>query len=84
MRILLTVSYDGRDFCGYQVQPNKRTVESELNDAIYKITGERVKSIASGRTDSGVHALGQMVHFDTSSAIPPKNFNVMIQRHIKI
>ena len=74
MRILLTISYDGTDFCGYQVQPNKRTVESELNDAIYKITGERVKSIASGRTDSGVHALGQMVHFDTSSAIPPKNF----------
>ena len=74
MRILLTVSYDGTDFCGYQVQPNKRTVESELNSAIYKITGERVKSIASGRTDSGVHALGQMVHFDTNATIPSKNF----------
>ncbi len=74
MRILLTISYDGTDFCGYQVQPEKRTVESELNDAIYKITGERVKSVASGRTDSGVHALGQKVHFDTNATIPPKNF----------
>ena len=74
MRILLTISYDGTDFCGYQVQPNKRTVEQDLNDAIYKITGERVKSVASGRTDSGVHAVGQMVHFDTNSTIPPKNF----------
>ena len=74
MRILLTISYDGTNFNGYQVQPEKRTVESELNDAIFKITGEKVKSIASGRTDSGVHALGQVVHFDTNSTIPPKNF----------
>ena len=74
MRILLTVSYDGTDFCGYQVQPNGRTVEETLNDAIYKLTGEKVKSIASGRTDSGVHALSQKVHFDTNSNIPPKNF----------
>ena len=56
MRILLTISYDGTDFCGYQVQPNKRTVEKELNDAIFLVTGERVKTVASGRTDSGVHA----------------------------
>ena len=74
MRILLTISYDGTDFCGYQVQPNKRTVERELNSAIFKVTGENVKSIASGRTDSGVHAIGQKVHFDTNSKIPPKNF----------
>ena len=88
MRILLTVSYDGTDFCGYQVQPEKRTVESELNDAIYKITGERVKSIASGRTDSGVHAVGQKVHFDTSATIPPKNFksalNSVLSRDIRV
>ena len=74
MRILLTVAYDGTDFCGYQVQPSKRTVEEEINNAIYKITGENVKSVASGRTDSGVHALGQKVHFDTNSNIPCKSF----------
>ena len=69
MRILLTVCYDGTDFVGYQIQPNGRSVEEVLNEAIYKATGERVKSIASGRTDSGVHALGQKVHFDTFSLI---------------
>ena len=74
MRILLTVSYDGTDFCGYQIQPNGRTVEEVLNGAIFSLTGERVKSIASGRTDSGVHAYAQKVHFDTNSNIPPKSF----------
>lgn len=74
MRILLTVSYDGTDFCGYQIQPNGRTVEEVLNTAIEKLTGEKVKSIASGRTDSGVHALCQKVHFDTNFSIPPEKF----------
>ena len=54
MRILLTIAYDGTDFCGYRVQPNGRSVEQVLNDAIFSLTGEKVKSIASGRTDSGV------------------------------
>ncbi len=88
MRILLTVSYDGTDFNGYQVQPNGRTVEETLNDAIFRLTGERVKSIASGRTDSGVHALCQKVHFDTNSNIPPKNFafalNSILPSDVKI
>ncbi len=74
MRILLTISYDGTDFCGYQIQPNGRTVEEVLNNAIEKLTGEKVKSIASGRTDSGVHALNQKVHFDTEFKIPPEKF----------
>lgn len=82
MRILLTVCYDGTDFVGYQIQPNGRSVEEVLNEAIYKATGERVKSIASGRTDSGVHALGQKVHFDTFSNIPPKNFYKAINVHL--
>ena len=88
MRILLTISYDGTNFSGYQVQPNKRTVEKELNDAIFKITGERVKSVASGRTDSGVHAVGQKVHFDTNATIPPKNFknalNTVLSSDIRV
>lgn len=88
MRILLTVSYDGTDFFGYQIQPNKRTVEQTLNEAISKITGETVKSIASGRTDSGVHALCQKVHFDTQSKIPPANFalalNTVLPDDVKV
>ena len=82
MRILLTICYDGTDFVGYQIQPNGRSVEEVLNQAIFKATGERVKSIASGRTDSGVHAYAQKVHFDTNSNIPPKNFYKAINTHL--
>ena len=88
MRILLTVSYDGTDFCGYQIQPNGRTVEEVLNLAIEKLTGEKVKSVASGRTDSGVHALCQKVHFDTESTIPPERFtnalNTLLPPDVKV
>lgn len=74
MNVLLTVSYDGTDFCGYQVQPEKRTVQGVLDEALYSLTGERVKTTASGRTDSGVHALAQKVNFKTNSVIPPEKF----------
>ena len=88
MRILLTISYDGTDFCGYQVQPNGRSVESVLNNALSKLTGEDIKTFASGRTDSGVHAYGQTVHFDTSSTIPPNKFalalNPLLPSDVKV
>ncbi len=74
MRILLTLSYDGTDFCGYQVQPNGRTVEEVLENALFKLTGSQIKTMASGRTDSGVHALNQKVHFDYDASIPPEKF----------
>lgn len=73
MRVLLKIAYDGTDFFGYQVQPNKRTVESELKRCLDNLLGEDVKLVASGRTDSGVHALSQCVHFDTQTKIPIKN-----------
>lgn len=74
MRILLTISYDGTLFFGYQVQPNKRTVQLELENALKAVTGKDIKTVASGRTDSGVHALNQKVHFDYDGTIPVKNF----------
>ena len=74
MRILLTISYDGTLFYGYQVQPNKRTVQLELENALKAVTGKDIKTVASGRTDSGVHALNQKVHFDYDGTIPVKNF----------
>ncbi len=74
MRILLTVAYDGTDFSGYQVQPNLRTVQLEIEMALKKLLGKDVKTVASGRTDSGVHALSQKVHFDTDSLIPPNKY----------
>ncbi|MBQ9756416.1 MAG: tRNA pseudouridine(38-40) synthase TruA [Clostridia bacterium] len=74
MRIKLTICYDGTDFCGWQVQPNGRTVQEELENAVLDLTGEKVRVTGSGRTDSGVHAMGQVAHFDTDSDIPPERF----------
>ena len=66
MRYVLKVAYDGTSFCGWQVQPNGRTVQEELNNAVFKAFGERATVNASGRTDSGVHALSQVCHVDLS------------------
>ncbi|MBO5713339.1 MAG: tRNA pseudouridine(38-40) synthase TruA [Clostridia bacterium] len=86
--VLLTLSYDGTNFYGYQVQPNKRTVQSELEKAIFSLTGETVKTVASGRTDSGVHAVDQKVNFITSSTIPAEKFcdalNVYLPSDVKV
>lgn len=57
----LTLAYDGTDFCGWQAQPGQRTVQGELETAWQAITGETVRVTAASRTDSGVHALGQVI-----------------------
>ena len=74
MRIKLVLSYDGTDFCGCQRQNNGVSVQQTVEDAIFSLTGERVSVIGSGRTDSGVHAAGQVAHFDTDCKIPPEKF----------
>jgi tRNA pseudouridine38-40 synthase len=66
----LTLAYDGTDFAGWQRQPERRTVQGELEAAIERITQERSKCVASGRTDAGVHALGQVVSFTSSTQLP--------------
>jgi len=71
----MTVEYDGSGFCGWQAQPGQRTVQTTIEGAIGSLTGESVSVLGSGRTDSGVHALGQVCAFDTSSGIPPDRFS---------
>jgi len=68
----LTIAYDGTAYAGWQLQPGKPTVQGTLEDAIAKVTGRHVRILASGRTDAGVHALGQVVRVRTDSALPPE------------
>lgn len=71
-RIKCTLSYDGTHFFGYQIQPGKRTVQGELERALEHIhKGEAIRVTASGRTDAGVHAYGQVIHFDTPLSLSP-------------
>ena len=69
----LTLSYDGSEFSGWQVQPEASTIQGALASAIGRLTGENVLPQGSGRTDAGVHALAQVATFATSSPIPVEN-----------
>ena len=63
----LTIEYDGGNFCGWQVQKNARTIQGEIEKAILKMTNEACRLFGSGRTDAGVHALGQVAHFHSKT-----------------
>ncbi len=71
MRLALAVEYDGTRYAGFQYQKNARSIQEELEKAIASLTGENVRVRGAGRTDAGVHALGQVVAFDTASAHEP-------------
>ena len=69
-RVLLVVAYDGTRYCGWQVQKNGNTIEAELNRALSDLFGETIEVIGASRTDSGVHALGNVAVFDTETRMP--------------
>jgi tRNA pseudouridine38-40 synthase len=69
----LTLAYDGTDFSGWQIQPGETTIQGELQAALGRITGESPLPQGSGRTDAGVHALGQVASFALLAPIPPGN-----------
>ena len=87
-RIVLIIEYDGKDYVGWQVQPNGIAVQQVLGEALFKLTGEKCTLHASGRTDSGVHARAQVAHFDTESRIPADKFafalNTYLPKDIRI
>ncbi|SDN78762.1 tRNA pseudouridine(38-40) synthase TruA [Bacillus sp. OK048] len=79
IRYKCIISYDGSGFNGYQVQPNKRTVQSQIEAILAKIhKGTNVKIIASGRTDAGVHAKGQVIHFDSPLALTTEKWEIAL------
>ncbi|MEF9945147.1 MAG: tRNA pseudouridine(38-40) synthase TruA [Lachnospiraceae bacterium] len=79
-RIMLTIAYDGTNYCGWQVQPNGITIEEVLNRKLCKLTGEDIVIIGASRTDSGVHALGNVAVFDTETTIPPERLSYALNR----
>lgn len=88
MRVLLTVSYDGTGYNGYQTQKQGNTIQQELEGALKSLTGKEIKTVASGRTDAGVHARAQTVHFDCDENIPAKSYykalNTLLPPQIRV
>lgn len=81
-RIKLTIAYDGTNYCGWQVQPNGITIEEVLNKALKKLTGEDILVIGASRTDSGVHAMGNVAVFDTETTIPAEKIAVALNQRL--
>ena len=81
--IKLVIEYDGKGFNGWQKQPTKLNIQGEIERAIGEITGEEIDLIASGRTDAGVHSLGQTANFKTESNIPIEKFAIAINSKLK-
>ena len=81
-RIRIFVAYDGTNYCGWQVQPNGVTIEEKLNKSLARLTGEEIRIIGASRTDSGVHALGNVAVFDTESSIPPERFAYALNQRL--
>ena len=81
-RLAMLVEYDGRAFHGFQAQRNASSVQGTLEEAIRRLTGERARVRGAGRTDAGVHALGQVVAFDTRSSHAPDVFLQALNHHL--
>lgn len=86
--IKLLLEYDGTNYAGWQVQPEQDTIQGRLEAALERITGQKVRVVGSGRTDAGVHAIGQVAHFKTASSMTPeefrKAFNAMLPLDIAV
>ena len=93
-RIMLVVAYDGTKYCGWQIQPNAITVEEVLNRELSRLLQEDIEVIGASRTDSGVHAMGNVAVFDTNTRIPAEKLcyalnhslpeDIVVQRSVEV
>ncbi len=86
--IRLDIEFDGTEFAGWQIQPNQRTVQEEIEKGLFKLTSETIRITGAGRTDSGVHALGMVANFKSDKTLPVKAYenglNTLIPNDIYI
>ncbi len=81
-RVMLTVAYDGTHYHGWQIQPGRTTIEGVLNECLSGLLSEKTAVIGASRTDSGVHALGNVAVFDTCARIPAKKFSYALNQRL--
>jgi tRNA pseudouridine38-40 synthase len=82
MRIALGIEYDGTNYCGWQRQNDVCTVQEKVEEALSKIAVHSIRVVCAGRTDAGVHGLGQVVHFDTDAIRPDKAWILGVNRYL--
>lgn len=81
-RIRLIIQYDGSEYAGWQRQANHMTVQQRIEEALAKLTGKHTGITGASRTDAGVHARGQVAHFDTDASIPPQRYWLALNTHL--
>lgn len=81
-RVMLIVAYDGTNYCGWQIQPNGRTIEGELNQALSELLGEEIVVAGASRTDAGVHSCGNLAVFDTNARMPAEKISYALNQRL--
>ena len=81
-RVFLKIAYDGTNYCGWQIQENGITVEQIINERLTELLGEKIAVIGASRTDSGVHALGNVAVFDTETRIPAEKISFALNQRL--
>lgn len=81
-RVMLVVAYDGTNYNGWQIQPNKRTIEGEINESLSNLLKEEIKISGASRTDTGVHALCNLAVFDTKTKIPAEKISFALNQSL--
>ena len=81
-RVRLTIAYDGTNYCGWQIQPNGITIQEVLENCLEDLTGKKTPIMGASRTDTGVHALGNVAVFDTDMRMPGEKFSFALNQRL--